>query len=69
MSSARDNLVSRDPGSLPTICNTSGVGLGKDDEEVTLADVVRCLVAIEEIVRPMQPVPDNIVAIELTVWE
>jgi hypothetical protein len=42
---------------------------GKETEEVTLADVVHRLTAIEEIVRPLQLVNDQLTAIEATVAE
>ncbi|KAG8048615.1 hypothetical protein GUJ93_ZPchr0009g1322 [Zizania palustris] len=44
----------------------SGVGSGSD-EGVTLADVVQRLKAIEDIVRPLQPIPDTLNALEDTV--
>ncbi|KAG8083632.1 hypothetical protein GUJ93_ZPchr0016g2528 [Zizania palustris] len=45
---------------------TSRVGSGSD-EGVTLADVVQRLKAIEDIVRPLQPIPDALNALEDTV--
>jgi hypothetical protein len=42
---------------------------GKETEEVTLADVVHRLAAIEEIVWPLQLVNDQLTAIEATVAE
>ncbi|KAG8047953.1 hypothetical protein GUJ93_ZPchr0008g11704 [Zizania palustris] len=44
----------------------SGVRSGSD-EGVTLADVVQRLKAIEDIVRPLQPIPDALNALEDTV--
>ncbi|KAG8068491.1 hypothetical protein GUJ93_ZPchr0005g15615 [Zizania palustris] len=38
-------------------------------EEVTLVDVVRRLQTIEDIVLPMQPIPDNFATLEGTVWD
>jgi hypothetical protein len=44
-------------------------GTGVGEEEVTLTNVVRHLKAIEDIVWPMQPVPDALAAFEDTVRE
>jgi hypothetical protein len=40
--------------------------LGKDDEAVTLANIVGRLKAIEDIVWPMQPVPKALTTLEDT---
>jgi hypothetical protein len=65
-SSTGDILVSRGLGLLPATSNTSVVssGLGQDDDVVTLVDIAWRLKAIEDIVRPMQPVLDTLVALE-----
>jgi hypothetical protein len=42
------------------------LGIGTEEEEVTLADVVWRLKAIEDIVRPMQPMSDALAALEGT---
>jgi hypothetical protein len=44
-----------------------GSGVGKDNEEVTLVDIARRLSAIEEIVQPMQLVPNAVATLEGTV--
>jgi hypothetical protein len=44
-------------------------GAGKGNEEVTLVDIARRLKTIEEIVHPIELVPDVIVTLEGTVHD
>jgi hypothetical protein len=68
---ACDNLVSRGHNFLPTMSTTSVVGSGvsKADEEVTLVDIAHRLSAIEEIIRPLQLVLDEVATLEGTVHD
>jgi hypothetical protein len=49
--------------------STSVVGTGSEDKEVTLKDVVMRLAAIEEIVRPLQPLRKQVTLLTATVIE
>jgi hypothetical protein len=49
--------------------STSVVGSGSGDKEVTLKDVVMRLAGIEEIVRPLQPLHEQVPLLATTVTE
>jgi hypothetical protein len=49
--------------------STSVVGTGSEDKEVTLKDVVMRLAAIEGIVRPLQPLREQVTLLAATVTE
>jgi hypothetical protein len=49
--------------------SATGFGKGSEGEDVTMADVLRHLQANEDIVCPMQPLPDALAALEATVHE
>jgi hypothetical protein len=62
---AGDKLVSDGQGHVPIMSAHSAVGssLGKegdDEPEVTMWDIVRHLAAIEAVVCPLQPLPDQV---------
>jgi hypothetical protein len=68
---AGDYLIIREHVSRSTVSYASAAGSGKGSEgdAITMADIIRHLQAIEDIVCPMHPVPDALDVLEVTVRE
>jgi hypothetical protein len=66
-----DILVSQGLGSSSTMSSTFAIGVrtGTADDEVTLSDIIQRLKVVEDIVWPMQLVPDPLTTVETTVRE
>jgi hypothetical protein len=70
--SVGDKWVSDGQGPVPTMSAHSAVGSGKEGDDkpkVTMKDIVRRLAAIEAVMRPLQPLHDQVPQLATTLAE